>query len=341
MSNRARRGAPHTIYGLVVAAAVLCGAVASNAAETAPKVVVSLKPLHSIVAGVMRGVAMPALLVSSAQSPHGYALRPSQARLLQQADAVFWVGPELERFLVKPVKYLSKNAKIVRLGAAVPLLPFRKHALWQAAGDHAGHAGHGHKTAHGHDAAHGHKAAHGHGTRDPHFWLDPLLTHTIVPVIERSLTAIDPANADRYRANARQLEERLQRLHEELDARLAPVRQAPYLVFHDAYQYLEVRYRLASQGTVTLDPERRPGARHLAEIRRKVAQDRVKCLFQEPQFKPSTIAVVMEATAVGLGELDPLGVAQKPGPDAYFKTLEALAENLTKCLGNSGPTPKN
>ena len=315
--------------GLYLISSFLTGMVAANAAQMSPKVVVSIKPLHSIVAGIMQGGADPVLLVSGTETPHGFSLRPSQARELESAALVFWVGPELEKFLEKSVNTLARQAEIVALGHAVPLLPYRKHALWRKANRHAAHDYDKHKNTHRH-AGH-----YSHGTRDPHFWLDPVLMLEIVPIIVRGLSKVDPANAHRFRSNEEILTKRLEQLHWQLKEKLLPVRQVPYLVFHDAYQYLEARYRLASVGSVTLDPERPPGARHLARIRRDVLQNKAQCLFKEPQFRPSIINVVREKVAIRLGELDPLGVTQRPGPDAYFNTLKNLAENLANCLGDS------
>ena len=301
----------------------------THAGQASPKVVVSVKPLHSIVAGVMQGVGDPVLLISGSETPHGFSLRPSQARELQNAALVFWVGPELEQFLKKSITTLAGGAEIIALGQAVPLLSYRKHGLWRKSDGYTGHDDDGHKKVYEH-ADH-----YAHGTRDPHFWLDPVLMRKTVPVIARALSKMDPAHASLYRTNSGLLEQRLEGLHRHLERKLAPVRQIPYLVFHDAYQYLETRYRLASVGTMTLDPERRPGARHLANIRHEVRHNRAKCLFKEPQFKSAIISVVKEAVAVRIGELDPLGIAQRPGPDAYFGTLIDLAENLVDCLSYS------
>ena len=305
------------------------GGQVTYAGQTSPKVVVSVKPLHSIVAGVMQGIGDPVLLISGSETPHGFSLRPSQARELQNAALVFWVGPELEQFLKKSINTLARRAEVIALGQAVPLLSYRKHGLWRKSGNYKRHDDDGYKKGYGHSDHYDH------GSRDPHFWLDPVLMRKTVSVIARALSKIDPAHAILYRTNSGLLEQRLERLHRHLERKLAPVRQIPYLVFHDAYQYLETRYGLASVGTMTLDPERRPGARHLANIRREVRHNRAKCLFKEPQFKSSIISVVREAVAINIGELDPLGIAQRPGPDAYFGTLVYLAENLVDCLSYS------
>ena len=68
-------------------AVVLSGPV--GATENPPKVVASIKPIHSLVATVMLGIGEPDLIIKGAGSPHTYALKPSQAAALENADLVF------------------------------------------------------------------------------------------------------------------------------------------------------------------------------------------------------------------------------------------------------------
>ena len=84
-------------------------------ADSNLNVVVSIKPFHSLVSGVMLGVALPELLLKGNFSPHTYSLKPSDAKKLQYADLVFWGGEALEGFLAKPIISLSKNAEVVSI----------------------------------------------------------------------------------------------------------------------------------------------------------------------------------------------------------------------------------
>lgn len=303
-------------------------------AAAIPDVVVSVKPLHSIVAGVMGDVAVPSLLMDRAESPHSFALRPSQARKLQAANIVFWVGPAFERPLVSALKTLAKDAEQVELGKSVRLLPYRSQGIWLTERHEHGHGDHGHGASkHGRKPdGHGHEHKHKHGTQDPHFWLDPIRVRALVPHIERALSTSDPANAAQYRDNAARLKQRLSDLDRRLKSVLTPVGEVPFLVFHDAYQYLETRYHLKAAGTVTLNPEVKPGAKHLTALRKTVRHNKVRCVFREPQFSPSLIKVVANAVDVKVGVLDPIGAKFEPGSDAYFQTMEDLAKNLANCL---------
>lgn len=277
-----------------------------------PAVVVSIKPIHALVAGVMRGVAEPYLLVKGAGSPHGYALRPSEARALARADLIVWVGPQLESFLDKPLTTVGKNARQLQLvdALASELLPFREGGSWDA---------------HVHEPDRDRSGAR---QRNPHFWLSPILAKQLVQKTAAALIEIDPLHREIYQQNSERLRQRLDTLHARLAAKLAPVKAIPYLVFHDAYQYFEAAYRLSAVGSITVNPERKPGARRILEMRQKIETLQARCVFSEPQFEPRLVATIIEGTGAKSGELDPIGAELEAGSESYFLLMNALADDL-------------
>jgi zinc transport system substrate-binding protein len=283
------------------------------------KVVASVKPIHSLVAGVMKGVAEPSLLVKGAASPHSFNLRPSDARALNQADLVFWVGEDLETFLAKPIQSLAGKAQPVALmeESGLTLLPTREGGAWEKHEDH-GHEDHGHEDEH--------------GTHDAHVWLDVDNARKMVATIAGKLSERDSANAARYQANAASLTERLTALDAELKTTLAPVKDRPFVVFHDAYHYLEDRYGLNAVGAITVSPDQRPSAQRLSQLRSKISSLDAACVFAEPQFEPTLVATVVEKTAAKRGTLDPLGAALDDGPELYFTLMRGMAASLVSCL---------
>lgn len=288
----------------------------AQAAQAAvPRVVTTIKPLHSLAAALMEDVGEPELLLSAGDSPHTYSMRPSDARALRGADLLVYISPHLETFLGPALE--ARTDKATNLAVAqidnILLLEGRQDG--------------GETEQHEHD--HGHDHAH---ERDYHLWLDPHNAQVIVAHLAERLADIDPAHAAQYRGNATQLKRRLQRLDKELNERLAAVRGEPYIVFHDAYQYFERRYDLDSAGVVTLSPEQSPGAHHLREIRNRIRRRQVTCVFIEPQFKPAIVSSLTRGMDVAIGELDPVGADIEPGPDAYFKLLEGLADGFIDCL---------
>jgi len=167
-----------------------------------------------------------------------------------------------------------------------------------------------------------------------HIWLDPHNAMAMARAISAALEAVDPAHQDRYRHNTAVLLERLRALDQELTTQLAPVRNKPYLVFHDAYHYFEQRYGLSVVGSLTVSPEQKPGARRIKEIRDRIGDNRVLCVFSEPQFDSALVNTLLEDTSVKRGVLDPLGTDLAAGTDAYFQLLRNLAASLTGCLGS-------
>jgi len=317
---------------------LLCGPLVGIAAE--PRVVASIKPVHSLVAGVMQGVGEPTLLTPGGASPHEYSLRPSDLRAINEAQAVFWVGPDLETFLVKPLANVADRVRAVALMEApdLTILPMREGGAWEPhAHGQGGHGhGHGHKHDHKHDHKHGHHGhAHGHSDRDAHVWLDPVNAIAMVRRILATLGEIDPDRQTHYARNGEALIERLEQLNQDLAAKLQPVQGRPYIVFHDAYQYFERRYGLNAVGSVVLKPEQRPGARRVAEIQKRLRDLQARCVFSEPQFQPALVDTVIAGSDARKGVLDPLGAELTSGPDAYFQLLQNLADALRECLDKS------
>lgn len=329
----------------------------SPVAAAGPNVVASIKPVHSLVASIMQGVGEPALIVEGAASPHTYNMKPSNAAALQAAKVVFWVGPGLEAFLDKPLDALSGGAKVVELSEVPGLekLKFREGGAFEAHDHghegHEGEAGHGeegHKhtegeaehdhaaapeaaAAHDHDHAHeGHD--HDHDGFDMHLWLDPQNARAMAAEIEKTLTEADPDNAAAYKANLEKLNLRLDALDKSLVETVAPVKDKPFVVFHDAYQYFEHRYQVRVAGSITVSPEVLPGAERLSQIHAKIKELGATCVFAEPQFEPKLINVVIEGTPAKSGTLDPEAATLDAGPDLYFQLMEGIGTSLKTCL---------
>jgi ABC-type Zn2+ transport system, periplasmic component/surface adhesin len=323
-----------------MAAALLALSILPARAEV-PKVVASVQPLHSLVASVMKGVGEPGLVVSGSQSEHTYALKPSDARALQAARIVVLVDENYETFLAKPLKARRNGLDVIAL-ADLPgahVLPARKGGLWEEDhhddhDDHDDHEEDGHEED-GHGKGHGHKHGHDHdhhGAVDGHVWLDPGNARLLVAAVAARLAELDPPHAETYRANAEATIARLEALDGQLKARLEPVKDKPFVVFHDAYQYVEKRYGLSAAGSITVDPERPPPARRLAELRDRLKAAGAACVFREPQFPAPVVQTLADAAGARVGVLDPQGADIPPGPEQYFILMTRLADSLASCL---------
>ncbi len=250
-------------------------------------VVTSIKPLHSLTSYIMEGVGEPELIIDGVASPHNFQIKPSHAKMLQNADLVIWIGEDLESFLPTALKSIPKDAVVFELldQSGLKKLKFREKNIFEGHDDH-GHDEHAKKEDdhddHGHDD-HGH----GHGSFDPHIWLDPANAKVIVKKITNQLSKIDKDNASKYKANSKKVIKDLDVLIKEVKNEIN--KDASFVVFHDAYQYFEKRFGLSVIGALTVNPDVMPGAEQLSEIREVIEHEKAKCIFSEPQFNPNII----------------------------------------------------
>ena len=279
------------------------------------KVVASIKPIHSLTSYLMDGVGKPDLIVDGYASPHGFALKPSHAKMLQEADIIFYVGEGLENFLEKPLKSIAKKAEKIELMEIKGLqkLKFRERNIFDDHDDH-GHDEDGHKEddhdEHKHEED-GHKEddhddhdheGHAHGEYDPHIWLDPENAKIILNEMVEHLIENDENNASIYKSN-------LNKALKEIDGLLKSVKSElnkdfKSIVFHDAYQYFEERFNVNVLGAFTVNTDVMPGAEQLSEIREIIEHDKVSCIFSEPQFNPDIINAVAKDMDIKTGVLD-------------------------------------
>ena len=286
------------------------------------KVIVSIKPYHSLVSAIMQGVSEPLLLINGNNSPHSYALSPSSAKNLQQADLVFWGGDILEGFLTKPLQILAKRAKLVSLQETegLKVWPLRSGLEW-----------HEHVNVKTEEHSSEDETGSSFGT-DPHIWLDPYNAKIISLKIVKILTAMDPQNAKAYSLNGEKYTLRLEILDRRLKVEMTKVGEIPYMIFHDAYQYFEKRYQLNVVGSITLHVGYGSSVRRLMKVRKLIKKGKVRCIFSEPQFSPKLIQTVTEGTDVKKGSLDPLGATLLPGKELYYSLLNNISRSLSRCL---------
>lgn len=262
-----------------------------------PRVVTDIPPVQGLVAEVMAGIGTPEVILGPTASPHRFSLRPSQARALQEADLVVWIGPELTPWLAGPIAALAGDASRLRLldHPATLRLPLRG----------------------------------GSGGSDPHAWLDPENARAWLPVIAAELARIDPANAGRYAANAAAAQARIGRAEARIARLLAGT--PPYVAMHDAYQYFERRFGLTLIGTVAAGDATPPGPARLARLRAVIRDRGVACAFREPQQNPALLETVLEGSGIVPRVLDPLGAELEAGPGSYVALIEGMARTIAGC----------
>ena len=321
------------------------------------KVVASIKPIHSLASYLMDGVGKPDLIVDGYASPHGFAMKPSHAKMLQEADLIFWVGEDLEAFLEKPLKSIAKKAEKIELMTTKNLnvLKFRERNIFDEH-DHDDHDhdkkakkdddhDHDHETTkkkddhdHDHDSHakkedghddHDDHDGHHHGEFDPHIWLDPINAKAILNEMVEHLIENDAANASIYKKNLDKALNELDKLTMNVMTDLN--KSTASIVFHDAYQYFEERFNVNVLGAFTVNTDVMPGAEQLKEIREIIEHDNVSCVFSEPQFNPDIINAVAKDMNIKTGVLDPLGATLNPGKGLYFDLIKNMSSSFKGC----------
>ena len=297
-----------------------------------PKGTVDIAPVHSLVSSIMEGVGKPDLIMPAGASPHEYQLKPSNAKSLEDADVVFWIGEDLTPWLENGLESLAKDASITSLLGVdgIELLSFREGALFEAHdhGDHDDHDDHGKKKHDDHDDHEGHA----HGEHDPHAWLSPKIAKVWLNSIAAKLSEVDPDNAATYFSNAKSARDNIDALVSEVNSILDPIREKKFVVFHDAYQYFEKDFGISASGAISLGDASDPSPARLAEIRKRVVDEAVECVLAEPQYKQGLVKAVVEGTNANTAVIDPLGVKLETGPSLYENLIRNLATNLAKCF---------
>ncbi|MDX7990934.1 zinc ABC transporter substrate-binding protein ZnuA [Xenorhabdus littoralis] len=308
----------HKFFNKIALATILVVGV-NNAAQA--DVVTSIRPLGFIAAAIADGVTNTEVLLPDGASPHDYALRPLDVRKINQADLFVWIGPDIENFLVKPITRIEQNKQLAlaELSTIKPLL------LKNDEDDNDSSESNQHK----HESDHEH---HHHGEYNMHIWLSPEIAEKAAQAIYDRLVEQYPQEKEQLEVNLRKFNGQLIQTDKNIANILKPVKKQGYFVFHDAYGYFEKHYQMAPLGVFTVNPEIQPGAQKLHYIRTQLVEQKVKCIFAEPQFRPAVIHAIAKGTDVRIGTLDPLGSDIVLNKDSYMKFITQLSKQYASCL---------
>ncbi len=315
-----------------------------------PNVVADIAPVHALVSMVMKDVGEPQLLIQQNASPHHYAMRPSEAKALQEANLVVYLGHDMTPWLEPLFETVAASAEPLDLSEVdgVLLLSYREGPVFddhEGHDDHDDHEGHDHEEE-GHDdhddhEGHDHEeeghddhAHHDHDGNDPHMWLDPANALVWLDAIASELGHIDPENAARYRANAKTAKEEISHEIHHIEDRLKSVQGKEFLVFHDAYQYFENRFGISATGSISLTDASKPNAKRLQELKHHFEEQGIDCVLSEPQYSSKLINSVFGGYKPHIGVLDPIGVDLELGSGLYLELLENLASAIAECVNH-------
>ena len=282
--------------------------------STEKRIVATIKPLHSIILNIIDNEEVE-LLLDGNSSPHDYYLKPSDLKKIKNADLIFYIDDNtIESFLHRALKTVESSNKVsLSKNKRIKLLPIREGGIWEEEIEHEGHD-------------------HAHGEFDPHLWLSPSNAIRIAKEVVKELSKINPTKKDIYKSNAlvfiNQMKENKKNIRKEVES----IGSESYIVFHDAYQYFEKEFRLNPAGSISLNPEISPTPKRINEIKLKILNDNVKCVFKEPQFPSKIVQLIIDDTNAKEGILDPLGSDLEPGKELYINLIKNISRDLKECL---------
>ncbi len=280
---------------------------------TLKTIVVTIKPVYSLVAHLTDGISTPTLLSSNMQSPHHHNIRPSERRLIDHADMIIWLGPQMETYLGKIIQQ-QKNIVNVSLMQANNLSLLNRRSM------------HSHNDKD--------KKALTPTTVDQHIWLSSTNAKAISHYINEKLIAADAKNTERYKQNLKNLLHKIEQTDSEIRQILKNNRQ-PFIVAHDAFQYFEKEYNLNYVAALNSGDDTNTSLKHLSKIKSLIEEKKIKCIaYQQP--KPALINTLTKNTEIKTAALDPLGINitenKSSNHNAWFEVMQKLAYNFHQCL---------
>lgn len=304
---------------------VILFSTASLADEGRVQIVTTIRPIYAIIAAITKDRADVDFVVDEHESMHDFSLTAQEIEIFRGADAIILVSRNFENFMVKPLEHKSKKTEVLEL-AKIPnlkLLELRENNIIATNHDHS----HEDENADEHDHEHVHL-----DHLDYHIWLSPDNAKLMAENILKTLVKIDPHNSDFYAKNKNEFFQKLQTMDLEIKKKINH-RQDPYLVFHDAYQYFDRYYGLNYYGSIMMDEQAMPSAKRISALRKAVIENKIQCVFSEPQFPSRIVEYLRKETGINSGVLDPeWGDSHSKPEDAYVDLIKKLAENFDICF---------
>ena len=280
-----------------------------HAAAEPPGILVTLKPIHSLVSNLTRGITQPRLLIDGIQSPHDFQLKPSDRRKITHADIIVYVSDSIESYIPEISNTFNEQQRVI----AVDKMPGIKLLAARSSDEHSDHHAH-------------------HSDIDGHIWLSIDNARAISHHLYTELIRHDPEHQSAYLQNKNLLIEKLQRLKSSINDKLSAVKQKPYLTFHDAFQYFESEFELSGSHFVTTSPEHISGIQSIRRLKKLMVSENINCIYYEPPQLPGIIHTLKENTSARTLPLDPVGTGLQPGEALYFELLDTIASQLGDCL---------
>ena len=277
-------------------------------AQSATNVVVSIRPIHSIVSALMEGVSEPRLLLDSNESAHTFHLKPSQLKLLSNADLLITIGDSFESGLSKVIRNIDQNYRLnLSEIKELQIYDFRDHNEIE------------HDEHNEHD-------------KDLHLWLDVGNVQIIAEKIKQKLIEINPSNKEKYNTNYLELKSKLNQLEEKIQFQLEPIKSTPFAIYADILQYFEKNFDLNKPVIIAPYHGARLSINRVIKAKNKMKNQKTRCLIYGSENTSKQINVLTEGLDIKAHSVDILGVKLEPGSEQYFDLMKEISNQLASCL---------
>ena len=285
---------------LLVAFLLLVVSSLSSAENNQSGIVVSIKPIHSIVTGLMKDIGTPELLIKGSQTPYDFTVTATELRQLKTAKLVIWVGPELEKNLESVIAQLPSTTTVVELLAntRLKILPSRSDS----------------------------------SLRDPFFWMDDRNIIILVDELTELLIHIDPARSHIYTRNRREMLVPLRRIDKEYEYGYRGLKAGMGVTYFDTLQYFEQAYALNILDRVTGTPWDGEKAVNILKVRNHIQKKEAVCLFLDVSMPAGNLELIVKDQQINIGKLDVLGRNFSAGADLYLKMMQYNTDVIKDCL---------
>ncbi len=264
-------------------------------------------------------------LITTANSPHEFALRPRALSAIQNADLLVTIGPQLLPSINTAINDAS-NARLLNLFDAPNIeIIF----LTDGEGHHA-HREEGKKEQeeeHAKDLTE--DSTDQHANVDPHIWTDPINVQIMAAAIRDELVALNPSSKNVFTENTQRVIEQLQQFHEAQTLRAA-TSTITFITLHDNVRYFAERYGLVSKGTLLASSHAPTSARHLKKLQQLLRSDKVSCVITDPNTNPRWTQTLTEGVDIPLLEVDILGTSTDDAH--YLSLLTKLSDAFSECI---------
>ena len=272
----------------------------SSANSNPSEIVVSIKPIHSIVTGLMKDIGTPGLLIKGSQTPYDFTVTATETAQLKSAKLVIWVGPELEKNLEPVIAKLPLSTTVAELlaNSRLKILPSRSDP----------------------------------SLRDPFFWMDDRNIIILVDELTDLLMQIDPARSHVYARNRREMLVPLRRIDKEYEYGYRGLKAGIGVTYFDTLQYFEQAYALGILDRVTGTPWDSETAANMLKVRNRIQQNEAVCLFVDTSMQAGNLELIVKDQQINIGKLDVLGRNFSAGADLYLQMMQYNTDVIKQCL---------